>query len=45
MTAAALSRISLTDFRSYARADLVLDAEVFDRKQLIEQVRLYAMSL
>ena len=29
----------------YEQADLVLDAEVFDRKQLIEQVRLYAMSL
>jgi shikimate kinase len=29
----------------YEEADLVIDTEVFDRKQLIEQVRLYALSL
>jgi shikimate kinase len=28
----------------YEEADLVIDTEVFDRKQLIEQVRQYAMS-
>ena len=28
----------------YEEADLVIDTEVFDRKQLIEQVRLYALS-
>jgi hypothetical protein len=28
----------------YEEADLVLDTEVFDRKQLIEQVRRYALS-
>ena len=29
----------------YEEADLVIDTEVFDRKQLIEQVRRYALSL
>ncbi len=29
----------------YEKADLVIDTEVFDRKQLIEQVRQYALSL
>ena len=29
----------------YEEADLVIDTEVFDRKQLIEQVRQYALSL
>ena len=29
----------------YEQADLVIDTEVFDRKQLIEQVRRYALSL
>jgi len=42
---AALNKMYESRRALYEQADLVIETEVFDRKQLIQQVRLYAMSL
>lgn len=41
----ALTRLYESRRALYEEADLVIDTEVFDRKQLIEQVRQYALSV